>query len=210
MPSDPPQPDTFVSTQGAAQRCGVSRRTMLRWVSAGVIPGLRSAGGRWRIRARDLETYLAERTTGSDLRAIDRSAASGARIVVVDDDVVHAEAPEALLRVVAPQATVGVARDGFDAGLLFGVLRPHLVFLDIEMPELDGIEVARRARASETLEHMAIVVVSGRLTPEREEVLRGLGIDRIWQKPIEPPRIVALLDELGLRKTTGVISGERA
>ena len=68
------------------------------------------------------------------------------RSLVIDDEV---DARSRLIRCSAPItkfAVIGEAQDGLDAIEKIEVLRPDLLFLDIEMPGLKGFEVLRSIR----------------------------------------------------------------
>jgi DNA-binding NarL/FixJ family response regulator len=88
------------------------------------------------------------------------------RLVVVDDEpdivglVCHRVALDPAIEL------VGSAPDGTSAMRVIRRTRPDVVLLDVEMPELDGIEVARRLRA-EGLD-CSICIYSGRLNGSRE------------------------------------------
>lgn len=170
---------------------------MLRWVADRHLPSHRTPGGRWRIRRSDLDAFMHQRgmpVTGERVRTPRSQAAGAARVAIVEDEAHHAAALRRLLDLLLPGALVRVATDGFSAGLLLAEQRPDLVFLDIELPGLDGIGVVRQLRASLDLQDMRIVVVSGHLTPERIAALQALGVDDIWAKPIDPARVAGLVD----------------
>jgi two-component system LytT family response regulator len=69
------------------------------------------------------------------------------RTLVADDDRLSVVG---LLRLLRPYEgeieVVGVAEDGRDAVEMIDRLKPELVFLDVEMPQLDGFEVTRQSR----------------------------------------------------------------
>jgi DNA-binding NarL/FixJ family response regulator len=85
------------------------------------------------------------------------------RVLVVDDQVLYAEAISVLLGMQAGIEVVGIAADGQEAIAQATDLRPDLVLMDIEMPRLDGISATRwiRRRLPETK-----VVVMTALTGE--------------------------------------------
>jgi DNA-binding NarL/FixJ family response regulator len=68
------------------------------------------------------------------------------RILVVDDQLLYAEAISVLLRQQERMEVVGVAGDGKEAIELVSELRPDLVLMDIQMPRLDGISATRWIR----------------------------------------------------------------
>ncbi len=68
------------------------------------------------------------------------------RILIIDDDVQFARYLSSMLRARAPEVTVEVAHDGFSAGLKCESMRPDVVTLDLQMPDMDGFEVCALLR----------------------------------------------------------------
>lgn len=66
------------------------------------------------------------------------------RVLVVDDEPLGRRAVTRQLASVLPAADVREARDGFEALELVAAFAPSLVFLDVEMPELSGLDVLRQ------------------------------------------------------------------
>lgn len=54
-----------ITMTGAAERLGVSPKTLKKWVTAGHIPCLRTPGGHRRFRASDLDAFIARSTTAA-------------------------------------------------------------------------------------------------------------------------------------------------
>ena len=96
------------------------------------------------------------------------------------------------------------AADGKRALELWRVAQPDLILLDIMIPQLDGLEVARRIRAESDV---PIIM----LTARDEEVDRlvglGLGADDYVIKPYSPREVVARVKAV-LRRTRGVLTSE--
>jgi DNA-binding NarL/FixJ family response regulator len=68
------------------------------------------------------------------------------RVLVVDDQVLYAEAICVLLKLQDGIEVVGMAADGQEAIARVTELKPDLVLMDIEMPRLDGISATRWIR----------------------------------------------------------------
>jgi two-component system, OmpR family, response regulator RpaA len=188
----------ILSTPEAATLCAVDRRTMLRWLEAGLVPFHRTGGGRRRVLREDLFRFMRER--GIPLPS---EVGGHPRIAVVDDEAVVLRAIRRLVLQVLPTADVRTALDGFAAGVLVAGFRPRLLFLDVVMPGLSGLEVCRRIRTDRDLDRTAIVIVSAHLDPDLEEELRHAGADRCLRKPFEPGDVVqALIDfaDVGVRE----------
>ena len=109
-----------------------------------------------------------------------------ARVLVVEDD----EALSSLVRRYLEREgfDVEVAKDGPSAVTVAESLRPDLIVLDLMLPGLDGLEVARRVRASSDA---YIIMVTAR--GEESDRIVGLttGADDYLVKPFSPAELVA-------------------
>ena len=180
-----------LSTEQAATLMGVHARSVLRWIRAGRLRAWQTGGGRSRIRPEDLARFMRDR--GMDIP--DELAPPLPRIAIVDDDPAFVAALRELLEDLRPDADIHEATDGFSAGMLVGTLRPHLVFLDVYMPTIDGFEVCRWIRSSPETDKAAIVAISGVMTPASRHRLRELGADLCLSKPLDPDLIRSVLRE---------------
>jgi CheY-like chemotaxis protein len=83
------------------------------------------------------------------------------------------------------------ARDGRAGIALASELRPTLILLDIQLPELDGYSVARALRSDPALRDTPIIAVTSYAMPaDREKALAAGATDYI-EKPIDPATFVA-------------------
>jgi len=110
------------------------------------------------------------------------------RVVIADDHAVVRTGLEQLLSTLSDVELAGTARDGADAVAVCADVRPDVVLMDLEMPELDGIEATRRIKAE--LPETAIVILTA--FSDRERILRALDAGAVGYllKDAEP-------DELG-------------
>src|SRR5688572_9547185 len=88
---------------------------------------------------------------------------------------------------------VGVAYDGAEAVRLAESLKPHLILMDIGMPRMNGLEAARRVRATGGA-HPLIVALSGLDQDEDKRQCSEAGIDAHLAKPVAPDELRALID----------------
>ena len=85
---------------------------------------------------------------------------------------------------------VTAAVDGRSGIAMARSLRPELILLDIQLPELDGYAVARLLRADEQCRHIPIVAVTSyAMEGDREQALAA-GCDGYIEKPINPDTFV--------------------
>jgi CheY-like chemotaxis protein len=112
-------------------------------------------------------------------------------VLVIDDDSEHAEIVAALLR--RRGFEVCVAADGESGIELARRARPDAIVLDYCMPSLDGIETARKLRASRRLKDVPIVFVSAWTEKHAEAQLRGPV--RWLDKPFKAAQLAAAVEE---------------
>jgi DNA-binding NarL/FixJ family response regulator len=96
--------------------------------------------------------------------------ARGRRIVLAEDDADFTAALESLLRADGRFEVVGRARNGLEALALVEELKPDAVVMDIEMPEVDGVEATRRLNGA-----VPVLAISGHDYEERVLDIRSAG-----------------------------------
>jgi CheY-like chemotaxis protein len=106
------------------------------------------------------------------------------RILVVDDNV---DAAEALCRILRLQDhEVRVAHDGQEALQMAGAMQPEIVFLDLELPKMNGLEVARQLRSAWPLRPLLLVATTGFGHEKNRRRTAEAGFDHHLVKPIDP------------------------
>jgi two-component system CheB/CheR fusion protein len=108
---------------------------------------------------------------------------AGQRILVVDDNQDAADTLAMLLD--AEGARARAVYDGPSALAALPVLRPHTVLLDLGMPEMDGLEVARRIRADPAWAGVRIAALTGWGQESDRERTRAAGFDFHLTKPVD-------------------------
>jgi CheY-like chemotaxis protein/anti-sigma regulatory factor (Ser/Thr protein kinase) len=86
------------------------------------------------------------------------------------------------------------AADSAQAIAIAESFRPALVLTDVVMPDVDGIEAARRIRALDGLQRVPVIAMSASVSREDEARVRASGIDAFVAKPIE---YALLLEPIG-------------
>src|SRR5262249_33686320 len=113
------------------------------------------------------------------------------RILVVDDNVDAAEALSRILRL--QDQEVSVAHDGEAALEIAGTMQPEVVFLDLEMPRMSGLEVARRLRTRWPTQPLLLVATTACGQAEDRRRTAEAGFDHHLVKPIDPHVLRSLL-----------------
>jgi CheY-like chemotaxis protein/anti-sigma regulatory factor (Ser/Thr protein kinase) len=113
------------------------------------------------------------------------------RVLIVDDNVDAAEGLRYVLRLRGHEAEV--VHDGEQAVEVVSRQLPDVVLLDISMPVIDGLEVARRVRATLGARRPLLVAVTGLGMPDDVRRTARAGFDHHLVKPIDFPSLEELL-----------------
>jgi PAS domain S-box-containing protein len=116
------------------------------------------------------------------------------RILIVDDNEDSAESLALLLEMTGHETHT--AHDGETAIKEAERLRPHVMFLDIGLPALNGHEVCRRLRQQPWGREMVLIALTGWGQPEDRRRSEEAGFDGHLVKPVNHSRLAALLDSL--------------
>jgi len=115
-------------------------------------------------------------------------------VMVVDDSVTVRKVTSRLLE--RQGMDVLVAKDGIEAVALLQERKPDVMLLDIEMPRMDGFEVARQVRHDERLKTLPIIMISSRTGEKHQERALELGVNRFLGKPFQESELLATIDEI--------------
>lgn len=173
--------DDILTVFTASQICNVSPKTIINWIESGHISAYKTVGGHRRIKRDDLEAFM--RKQGIPLPETEPKD-ERKRILVVDDDPIIVETIVQSLEEDEFDYEVISASDGFEAGLQVNHFKPHLLILDIMMPDIKGYEVCRRIRETEETQNTKIIVLSAYLDEEKFEKMKEYGADVCFSKPL--------------------------
>lgn len=121
-----------------------------------------------------------------------------AAVLIVDDDPFIRRLVATTLEDVAGFELLEAA-DGMRGVELAAEQGAELVFLDIDMPVLDGIEACRRLRAHPETADATIVMLTAAAGEEAEREAEDAGADLFLTKPFSPLELLRLVDDLGGR-----------
>jgi CheY-like chemotaxis protein len=88
------------------------------------------------------------------------------------------------------------ARDGVEAVEIASRMAPRLVFLDIDMPRMDGIEACRRMRVDPGMNGAKIVMLTATAEDSARVRADEAGADFFLTKPFSPLELLRLVSEL--------------
>ena len=180
---------THLTPNEVAQLLMVNPVTVRQWAARGLLRSMTTPGGHRRFLLSDVEEFA--RSRGSAPRA--NATGRPERVLIVDDDIQLSRLISQLIGAHAPDVSLEIANDGFEAGAKVESFRPHALVLDLMMPGMDGFEVCKRLRARPTLSHIRIVAMTGSHTAENVARILQAGANVCLPKPFDPTALLRAL-----------------
>jgi chemosensory pili system protein ChpA (sensor histidine kinase/response regulator) len=119
-------------------------------------------------------------------------------VMVVDDSITMRRVAERTL--LRNGFRVSTAKDGMDALGKLQTEFPAVVLLDIEMPRIDGFELATYMRNSEKLKGVPIIMITSRSGEKHRARAEQIGVERYMIKPYQEDQLIQSIHELLPRK----------
>jgi len=115
-------------------------------------------------------------------------------VMVVDDSLTVRKATGRLLEREGYQ--VITAKDGLDALEQMKYVHPSVLLVDIEMPRMDGFDLARQVRSDPVTRHIPIIVISSRTAEKHRNQAAQLGVNAFLGKPYAEAELLGQIAEL--------------
>ena len=123
------------------------------------------------------------------------------KVLIVEDNPMNMRLIEMILK--SDDYVLLKAIDGEEALAIAAIDRPDLVLMDIRLPKVNGLEVAKRLKKNSALSHIPIIALTAHAMKGDEEKAIEAGCDSYVSKPIDTqqlPRLVASMLSSGQRK----------
>ena len=179
-----------LTTGEVAKICSVAPRTVSKWFDSGALHGYRIPGSKdRRIPLNQLIRFMKQH--GMPLNGLMTGAT---RVLIVDDEQDIVEVLEKILEDEA-KYEVEVAKSGFAAGVTAEKFRPHVILLDMHLPDVDGKEIARQVKSNQDLQLTKVVAMSGKMSEEEANGLLASGFDGFLRKPFHVRQVIEAIEE---------------
>lgn len=115
-------------------------------------------------------------------------ATTGATIMIVDDEPIIVEILKSVLEDVGYRGFIEVT-DSTRALDILAENKPDLVLLDVNMPEVTGLDILNGMRGDDSLKHIPAIVLTGASDSATKLLALGLGATDVLGKPVDPSEL---------------------
>lgn len=179
-----------LTTGQVAKICNVAPRTVSKWFDSGQLRGYRIPGSRdRRIPLDQLVRFM--RAHGIPLNGLDGGIT---RILLVDNNTEMTMTVSCELEKDG-RYEVRVAECGFDAGIMAEQFRPHVVFLNIMVEDINVIRICSLIRENPELQATKVIAVAGNLTEGEGHALLQQGFDSYLCRPFEVKQVIEAIED---------------
>ncbi len=193
---------TYLAPGEVAKMLMVSPATVRHWASKGDLRSVSTPGGHRRFMRHEIERFAREKDLTIQLPEDD-----SIRILIVDDDTQVATYLSQFFNRLDANLITMVAYDGYTAGRLIQVFRPHVVLLDLMMPGLDGFDVCAQIKKDAASKATRVIAMTGFHDDENVERALQAGAECCIEKPFDQNQLLTLLQ---LNETSAMASRSEA
>ncbi|MCO4743595.1 MAG: response regulator [Proteobacteria bacterium] len=187
----------YYTTYQVAKFLGVSLPTVVNWVNSGLLSAHRTPGGHRRIARNDIIAFARQQNYPLSRELLGEEDGAQ-RILIVDDEEDFAEMVRDYLSLKGG-FEVEVADSGFSAGYTVARFKPHLILMDLMMPDMDGFEVHRTLRDDEDTKHIPVLACTAYRDPVVDARVSEERFDGFIEKPVKLTHLLGLIqDKLGV------------
>lgn len=156
------------------------------------------------IKIRDLHILLSDYLNSNKKMVLNSTNYCMAKIniLIVDDDMFNILVAKALITNILPNANISEAWNGKIAYDITKKCNFHLIFMDVHMPELDGIEATKAIRKYQMLQnkYTPIIGLTASALAEERKKCYDAGMDYFLTKPIDSVKLKSVIEEIMTKK----------
>ncbi len=131
----------------------------------------------------------------SRAKSINQQSQSVAHVLLVEDNPVNRKVTNQMLTSLG--CVVNLAENGKEAIELMAVQPADLVIMDMQMPEMDGLEATRRLRQDQRTKDVPIIAMTAHSRPQDKEACMQAGMNDFVTKPITRKQALTMLKNCG-------------
>ncbi|MBL4775982.1 MAG: response regulator [Mariprofundus sp.] len=179
---------SYLTPNQVAELLMVTPTAVRQWAEKGDLNALTTPGGHRRFLPHEVERFARQR--GLTLNTLESGPL---RVLIVDDDVQFSRFLKVFLDGLQDEVIVEVANDGFSAGLKVTEFKPHIVLLDLMMPEFDGYQVCELIKSEPSRKAIRVIAMTGFPSPKNIEKILAAGAEACLDKPIDNDLLLEIL-----------------
>lgn len=168
----------YLTPKEAAAYLNVSTESIRNWTKAGKLKAVTTLGGHRRFYQEDIEKFI-------DSCAKDVPSRGKPRVLVVDDNQQFVKTIEDYLQLKFDNIAFDKAHDGFEAGHKVNLFKPTIIFLDLVMPNINGIEVCRYIKNNKETSSIRVIAMTGFLSDTTKKEFKAAGAETVLAKPFD-------------------------
>jgi len=113
------------------------------------------------------------------------------RIFLVDDDPVMIRFIHHILKIFMPAVSFRTAQSGMEAVATLGGFLPHLLIMDLRMPDMDGVSVVQFLRSKPRYADIRVIIITAlEEGHDRVAAVRELGVTEVLHKPFKEDQLI--------------------
>jgi excisionase family DNA binding protein len=180
--------DQLYTTHDISRLLQVDPSTVSKWIDRGILLAFRTPGGHRRVRGGDLRSFL----IAHQMPLPEELGSPSVKILVVDDEKPVLDAMRRSFKSHTNEVDLTTTSSGVEALLLVSELKPHGMLIDLNLPDMDGLEICQRIRTRKSLEGVRLLTMTGRHGPEAVDLSLKSGAVACFAKPVEAEAVLEL------------------
>ena len=117
------------------------------------------------------------------------------QVLVVDDDSDVRDVCTAVLTR-NDRYSVKQASNGTEASIKLGIEKPDLVLLDMQMPDMNGVEICRMIKTDSALSGIKVIIITGEMSSPKIAEAMALGFETVLPKPFTATELMTTVDRV--------------
>jgi CheY-like chemotaxis protein len=176
------------TTYDVSRMLQVDASTVAKWVDKGLLVAFRTPGGHRRVRGPDLRSFC----IAHQMPIPEQLGSQRVRLLAVDGEKQALNALKRALASFSDRIELVTTASGIDAVLIVVEQKPHGVLVDLQLPDLPGVDLLRRLRRRPGLEHVRFLAMSSKVTEKVEREATEAGAEVCLAKPVDCERLLEL------------------
>lgn len=140
------------------------------------------------------QQYALQHIVNLPVAQVEQAPARNPLVMVVDDSVTVRKVTTRFLE--REGFDVITAKDGVDAMSTLQDHSPDIMLLDIEMPRMDGFEVAKRVRSTSSMNELPIIMITSRTGEKHRQTGLAAGANEYMGKPFQESKLLSSIRDL--------------